>query len=370
MFGVDLTSLAAEEAEAFRLLLRYKRARQSAQDVRKAHRSFVDDGTLVLANFSSRETANAENNEDEAPIPVSAAQGRQPGQQATTRTGAREVERIAGLRSLSRLVLGEVEPTAIPKLAQLPIQHLGFRLEEDADLAPLAKMETLQSLMLSGGGITRLSALRDCTNLRSLSITLADNYAEIDCIGAGSPLTRLTVHASGVSSLAPVAIAKSLEELGFYGNRLEDAEVIERLTRLQVLALALVEWDGAPNWAALHALTSVELNHAPLEVVAALHQAPSLTSVRIFWYPSDALDPLPEHLTELELWPIGDKLNLTAIKRFRSLASFDANMCALENADALLTLSALENVWFYECTGFDATLVEALRAKGVTVQVS
>ena len=130
-----------------------------------------------------------------------------------------------------------LEPLA--KVRNLTGLHIQSCASRSADLAPLAHLTALRTLVLRAGPrLTSLEHLARMTRLSSLRVRLAPTVRDLAPLSALAHLRTLQLSCAAPADLAPLATLRDLQALTLEGPLGPNAiTTIGKLSRLQVLAL-------------------------------------------------------------------------------------------------------------------------------------
>ena len=170
---------------------------------------------------------------------------------------------IAKLENLEVVSLSGCEHVAdLSPLGSLSgLKSLGISYTSVTDLSPLASLTGLQNLDLSGcHGVTDLSPLAFLIGLHSLNITYTD-VTDLSPLASLTGLQSLGISYTGVTDLSPLASLTSLQSLELNGcHGVTDLSPLASLTGLQDLDLSSIGVTDLSPLASLISLQDLDLS--------------------------------------------------------------------------------------------------------------
>jgi internalin A len=142
---------------------------------------------------------------------------------ARTLAGADPSDQPGVWRSLQRIAAAE----AAPRLSLAGSQSM-------RDLSPLARLEKLQWLVLSGTPVSDLSPLARLENLQGLNLS-GTQVSDLSPLARLENLQVLYLSGTQVSDLSPLARLENLQWLNLSGTQVSDLSPLARLENLQIL---------------------------------------------------------------------------------------------------------------------------------------
>ncbi|NNJ26095.1 leucine-rich repeat domain-containing protein [Alienimonas chondri] len=162
-----------------------------------------------------------------------------------------EIETLDALESLDVNAEAITDFWPLAKFTQL--RALGIYSVRDVDLTPLGRLRGLQTLQVTGDGVTNLEFIRPLTDLDSLVV-----QGPIDDWGPLSGLAKLkhlAIQSDDQTDIAPLSRLSRLESLSMTDGDVSDLSPLSRLTKLQVLEFY---WGFPKDIRPLASLTSLK----------------------------------------------------------------------------------------------------------------
>lgn len=248
-----------------------------------------------------------------------------------------DIQFLAGLRNLKRLILGKSEA--------------GYSNNRIADISLVAEMPQLETLEIGYNGIASLDALRGLTRLRELYMG-GNAVADLSPLAGLTNLTHLIMNNNDVADLSPLSGLNQLTVLQAQGNRIESLAPLSPLTQLTELVLGS-DWrteggnriaDIGPV-AALTQLQHLNLADNPVADVTPIGGLTQLETLNVSNLGLDTLAFLAP-LTQLRhLRAAGNQItDLAPLAGASVLTSIDVSRNRISSVDALAALPALRSV--------------------------
>jgi hypothetical protein len=181
-----------------------------------------------------------------------------------------QITDLAPLRGLDlrSLNLGDARIADLAPLAGLTrLQTLILWNTQTRDLAPLAELRSLQSLDLMGTQVTDLKPLRGLTNLHTLDLGRTQ-VSDLSPLAGLTGLRSLNLSETPVKELTPLARLTGLQSLSFIDTQVRDLAPLAGLRSLQSLSLAETSVSDLTPLAALHDLILLDLSRTPVRDLA------------------------------------------------------------------------------------------------------
>jgi internalin A len=135
---------------------------------------------------------------------------------------------------LTSLVVSELGLQSLAFATRYALSQLIFDNNEIKDLAPLAKIPTLRSLMGHRNQVSDLTALASLPDLSSL--TMSNNQIrDVAPLAGLESLRSLTLQDNQITSLEALANHPGLETLEVSGNQITDLSVVKTMPKLRQL---------------------------------------------------------------------------------------------------------------------------------------
>ena len=122
----------------------------------------------------------------------------------------------------------------------IPITRLSVRVasyNQISDLSPLAPLNNLTKLDLSGNQISDLSPLARLTNLTELNLSSNHQISDLSPLARLTNLTVLNLRGNRITDLSPLAPLTNLTGINLSDNEISDLSPLARLTNLRELVL-------------------------------------------------------------------------------------------------------------------------------------
>jgi Leucine-rich repeat (LRR) protein len=252
---------------------------------------------------------------------------------------------LSGMTSLTNLNLESNQIVDLSPLEGLPLRRLSLKHNQIEDISPLVAATEMMWLFLSGNQITDISAVSDMVDLR----TLIAEQNSIYILGDLSRLARLTelrLDENQVESIAGFEWLTSLEVLNLRNNQVSDIEPLVGLARLKRLDLAGNPIVDTIHLAGLTDMEELELSSTGISSLLDLQNMKKLT--HLFARENDLTSIAPiagiESLQLLALDVNWDLFDISAMATMPNLMHLGLRSCAIQNIEALGTLSYLNDV--------------------------
>ena len=141
---------------------------------------------------------------------------------------------LAGLNLLQSLTLTGNQVKDISALAELKrLQYIELSGNMVEDISPLAGLEALNSAYLAGNQISDLSAVKDLKKLWTLDVA-GNAVSDIGPVGSLTRLSSLILDGNSVSDLKPLAPLTSLQRLSLRDNKVSDIGVLVEMAEKDI----------------------------------------------------------------------------------------------------------------------------------------
>jgi Leucine-rich repeat (LRR) protein len=230
---------------------------------------------------------------------------------------------LGKLLHLRLLVLEEVSDLA-PLAGLVALETLIIKGGQVTDLAPLARLSALQSLFVSAPRVTDLGPLARLSALRSLNVSDTP-VTDLAPLARLSALQSLAVSGTGVTDLTPIAGLSALQYLDIYKTEIADLTPLVRLSALQSLDLWKTRVTDLAPLTGLSALQRLDLWETQVADLAPLAHLSALQYLRVSNTRVTDLEPLT-HLSALQ------HLNVTGtqVTDLSPLAALIARGCPVQ----------------------------------------
>jgi Leucine-rich repeat (LRR) protein len=253
---------------------------------------------------------------------------------------ARVAPRVTAARFGSQRDLVDLAPFAsLTALESLTLSGTGV-----TDLAPLASLTALQSLDLSRTGVTDLAPLASLTALQSLDLSRT-GVTDLAPLASLTALQSLTLSSTQVTDLAPLASLTALQSLHLSRTRVTDLAPLASLTALQSLNVASTPVTDLAPLASLTALQRMNLSSTPVTDLAPLASLTALQSMNLSSTPVTDLAPLGS-LTALQSLDLSSTrvTGLAPLGSLTALQSMNLSSTPVTDLAPLASLTALQSL--------------------------
>ncbi len=216
-----------------------------------------------------------------------------------------DVAPLARLTGLRTLILTGTPITDLAPLASLAsLQSLEVSGTQVSDLAPLQNLACLQSLLLSNTEVSDLAPLANLPSLYALSVS-DTQVTDLAPLANLASLQSLEVWGTQVSDLAPLANVPSLQWLTVTRTQVSDLAPLASLASLQLLYIARTPVSDLAPLAHLASLKFLHLSDTQVGDLAPLANLTSLESLDVARTPVSDLAPLA-NLASLKMLNVSD----------------------------------------------------------------
>ena len=231
---------------------------------------------------------------------------------------------LGDLPHLKALYLGTMKPTEDGELEP------DWKREpsELTNLSPLAGLQRLHSLNLSGTGVTDLAPLAGLQGLQSLDLS-STGVTDLAPLSGLQGLQSLKLSSTGVTDLAPLAGLQGLQSLDLGGTGVTNLAPLAGLRGLQTLRVSDTRVSDLTPLAELQRLRSLDLDYSTVMDFAPLAGF--------------------QGLQNLQMWGTA-VTDLAPLSGLQELQSLDLRYCkSLTDLGSLSGLQGLQNLYLYGC---------------------
>jgi hypothetical protein len=281
---------------------------------------------------------------------------------------------LAQLRSLEELYLPTVEPDVVPMLAELSkLRSLSFSLDASTDLSPLSRLQALETVMLTGPGVTDVRQLAGCSRLRSLTLARCGTSDPVH-VPMTPSLFELNLEYLPTDSIELLSPGPQLQALRLAGLKALVGESLKRFPELRELEIRYCTRVDRLPFAELEHLKHLTLQGVTNDALRGLESAKSLLELNVALMPFDEshrITAWPPMLETLRLHGVAsvDFGNIAHISNLHVLSLHDVRSAI---AESLLTeFRKLRYLFVAKCGfHFSTALKTALEERGVHVNIA
>ena len=241
------------------------------------------------------------------------------------------------------------------QLRKLGIRWLDLSMTRIDDIAPLADLIELQSLLLWRTKISDLTPLTNLTALQRLDLdgTLVSDLSPLSNLTA---LESLELRGTSISGLTPLSNLTGLQRLYLMETKVSDLTPLANLTALESLDLRMTSVSDLSPLANLTALESLELGGTSVSDLTSLSNLTGLQSLGLWRLTVSDLTSL-SNLTGLQrLYLMETKVSdLTSLSNLTGLQSLSLLRMTVSDLTPLSNLTGLQRLYLMETKVSDLT---------------
>jgi internalin A len=232
---------------------------------------------------------------------------------------------LGGLPHLKALYLGKLKLTEAGNLEWEQAREVS----ELRDLAPIAELQDLQNLNLSGTGVTDLAPIAGLQALQNLNLRWCRGVTDLAPIAELQALQNLDLrYCRGVTDLAPIAGLQALQNLDLSSTGVTNLAPIAGLQALQNLDLSSTGVTDLAPIAGLQALQILHLSSTGVTDLAPIARLQALQNLHLSY--SGVTDLAP-------------------IARLQALQTLYLSDTGVTDLAPIAGLQALQNLSLYDC---------------------
>lgn len=254
---------------------------------------------------------------------------------------------LAFLTRLERLTMDSApagvltQAGTISTLKQLSMPNCQLNAD---DLDVLATLTSLESLDLSGCGLSSIAALEPLKNVSVLDLS-SNTVRNLSSLSSMTGLKQLDLSHNAVTDLAALSTLLNLTVLDVSYNSLTSLNPISRLTALTELNAANNQISNIDTLKSLTALTALDISHNAVADVGSLALCTAITDLSIA---NNTITDISTLSTLVQLQSFDMSYNqITALPIFHAdcgLVTLNASYNLLTNLDSLAGLDSLNTV--------------------------
>ncbi|MDC0711754.1 leucine-rich repeat domain-containing protein [Stigmatella sp. ncwal1] len=230
-----------------------------------------------------------------------------------------------------------------------------------SDLSPLASLQGLRSLNLSGSQVSDLSPLASLQGLQSLNLS-GSQVSDLSPLASLQGLRSLNLSGSQVSDLSPLASLQGLQSLNLSGSQVSDLSLLATLQGLQSLNLSGSQASVLPLLAALKNLQSLNLSDAQVSDLPPLTEFQGLQSLTLSDAQISDLSPLTELQGLQSLTLSGSQISdFSPLTQLQGLQSLNLSGSQISDLSPLAVLQGLQSLFLSSSQISDLSPLAALQ---------
>jgi Leucine-rich repeat (LRR) protein len=277
--------------------------------------------------------------------------------------GLSDLAPLAGLSALQTLVLDRTQVSDLTPLAELrALRRLSLDRTQVGDLTPLAGLRALQALVLDNSRVNDLTPLVELIALQRLSLgnTLVSDLASLARLSA---LQTLDLRSTSAGNLAPLAGLSRLQTLSLSHTQVTDLAPLAGLSALQALDLDFTEVTDLGPLAGLGTLQTLSLGNTQVTDLSPLAELSALQTLNLNRTAVNDFAPLLR-LSALESLSLSytQVTDLAPLARLSALRSLQLDSTEVSDYSPLSSFSGLQSLSLVSAPLNDLTPLAGLNA--------